>query len=51
MRTNLDHDIFPKKAQSLALEAEVAKFLKAQGKEEPEQISFGRSLYVEECQA
>ena len=51
MRTNLDHDIFPKRAQSLALEAEVAKFLKAQGKEEPEQISFGRSLYLEECQA
>ncbi|MFK7238648.1 hypothetical protein ABBZ27_00270 [Acinetobacter baumannii] len=43
MRTNLDHDIFSKKAQSLALEAEVAKFLKAQGKEEPEQIPFGHS--------
>lgn len=50
MQANIDHDIFPKKIQSLALEAEVAKFLKAQGKKEPEQVPFGRSLYVEECQ-
>lgn len=51
MHTNLDHDVFIKKGKSIALAQQVEEFLKAKGKSEPEQISFGRSLYVEECLA
>lgn len=51
MRTNLDHDIFPKKAESRRLDIQVRWWLRKQKKEQAEQIEFGRSLYVEECQA
>ena len=43
MHTNLDHDIFKKQLESAALAESVEKFLKAQGKEEPEQYQYGYS--------
>lgn len=49
MHTNLAHDVFIQKGKSIALASQVEEFLLAQGKSEPTQIPFGKSLYIEQC--
>lgn len=49
MHTNLDHDVFIQKDKSIVLANQVQEFLLAQGKSEPTQIPFGKSLYIEQC--
>ncbi|ATZ64270.1 hypothetical protein [Acinetobacter bereziniae] len=43
MNTNIDHDVFAKKLQSIELANQVEEFLKSQNLEEPVQIPFGYS--------
>ena len=43
MRSNIDHDVFAKKLQSIELANQVEEFLKSQNLEEPVQIPFGYS--------
>lgn len=43
MRSNLDYEIFRKKAESVALNTKVDEFLMAEGISEPVQIPFGYS--------
>lgn len=43
MRSNIDHDVFAKKLQSIELANQVEEFLKSQNLEEPVQIPFGHS--------
>lgn len=49
MHTNLAHDLFIKNSKSIALASQVEEFLLAQGKSEPTQIPFGKSLHLEQC--
>ena len=51
MHTNLDHDIFKKQMESAALAKSVEKFLKAQGKEEPEQYQYGYSALSDQSKS
>lgn len=50
MHTNLDHTVFKKQGESAELAELVTKFLKAQGKKEPEQIPLGQSGYRNHCE-
>ena len=43
MRSNIDHDVFAKKLQSIELANQVEEFLKSQNLDEPVQIPFGYS--------
>lgn len=43
MNTNLAHDVFIKKSESLKLAADVEEFLKAQNKDTPDLVPFGYS--------
>lgn len=43
MRSNIDHDVFAKKLQSIELANQVEEFLKSQNLEQPVQIPFGHS--------
>lgn len=49
MRSNIDHDVFAKKLQSIELANQVEEFLKSQNLEEPVQIPFGHSEYLNTC--
>lgn len=44
---NLDHDVFIKKTESIALNTKVEELLKERGQEEPTQIPFGYSALRE----
>lgn len=45
MKSNIDHDVFTKKSQSIELANQVEEFLKAKGLETPVQIPFGQSSF------
>lgn len=44
---NLDHDVFIKKSESMALNTKVEEFLQQHGQTEPTQIPFGYSALTE----